>query len=182
MDAAHNKKGESIGPNPYPFIVYAASKTEGEKALWKFMKEKKPHFQANAVLPNANTGRILQALGGTGGLAIGVWKEGKRPQMPPQWFIDVIDDARLHVIAAVCDDNLVDERIFAFGGPFSMNDLVETVKKVKSGGKDGEIDEREGRDLSQIPNELGAKLLEEWYGQKGYKSFADSVKENLEKC
>lgn len=184
VDAAYNKKGESVGPNPYPFIVYAASKTEGEKAVWKFMKEKKPHFQANAVLPNANTGRILDSVGATGGMAIGVWKDGKRPQMVPQWYIDVIDDARLHIIAAVLAEKVVDERIFAFAGPFNMNDLAETVQKVRSDSKakSCEIDESEGRDLSKIPNERGAKLLEEWYGQKGYKGFEESIKENLEKC
>lgn len=41
------------------WAVYGASKTQGEQELWKFVKEKKPQFKANAVLPNANFGPIL---------------------------------------------------------------------------------------------------------------------------
>jgi len=32
---------------------------EAERALWKFVKEQKPGFVVNAVLPNANFGKIL---------------------------------------------------------------------------------------------------------------------------
>jgi nucleoside-diphosphate-sugar epimerase len=35
-----------------PFIIYGASKTEGEKAAWEWVKENKPGFTFNAVLPN----------------------------------------------------------------------------------------------------------------------------------
>lgn len=41
------------------FTVYGASKCEAEKALWKFVKEEKPHFVCNAILPNCNFGKIL---------------------------------------------------------------------------------------------------------------------------
>ena len=67
-------------PPPYnpdrAFPVYAASKTEGEKALWKFVKEEKPQFVANAVLPNYNMGRILEhgSAGATGNGVINVYK------------------------------------------------------------------------------------------------------------
>jgi len=49
-------------PPPYDgrqWAVYGASKTEAEKAVWKFVKEQQPEFIANAVLPNANFGKIL---------------------------------------------------------------------------------------------------------------------------
>lgn len=43
-------------PPPYTperaFSVYAASKIAGEEAFWKFVKEGKPGFVANTVLPN----------------------------------------------------------------------------------------------------------------------------------
>lgn len=35
-----------------PFVVYAASKTEGERAAWRWIKENKPEFTFNSVLPN----------------------------------------------------------------------------------------------------------------------------------
>lgn len=46
------------GPG-HEWIVYGASKTEAEKALWKFRDEKKPGFTINAVLPATNFGPVI---------------------------------------------------------------------------------------------------------------------------
>jgi nucleoside-diphosphate-sugar epimerase len=37
---------------PDPVMVYAASKTEGERTAWKWVKENQPGFVFNTVLPN----------------------------------------------------------------------------------------------------------------------------------
>lgn len=39
--------------------VYATSKVEGERAVWKFVEERKPGFVVNAILPDATFGKIL---------------------------------------------------------------------------------------------------------------------------
>lgn len=39
--------------------MYGASKTEAERALWRFKDEKKPSFTINAVLPATNFGPVL---------------------------------------------------------------------------------------------------------------------------
>ncbi|KMU82206.1 aldehyde reductase II, partial [Coccidioides immitis H538.4] len=39
-----------------PMIVYGASKAEGERAAWNWVKENKPNFSFNSVLPNVNNG------------------------------------------------------------------------------------------------------------------------------
>lgn len=41
------------------FIVYAASKVTAEKAVWKFVEEKKPHFSVNVVSPGTVLGEPL---------------------------------------------------------------------------------------------------------------------------
>lgn len=82
VDYARNKKGSSIGPNNYAFLVYAASKTEGERALWNFVKTEKPSFVVNSVLPNFNVGRVVGSSGATGGFAIRLFKEGQRGMTP----------------------------------------------------------------------------------------------------
>jgi nucleoside-diphosphate-sugar epimerase len=51
-------------PPPYddparPFITYMAGKAEGEKALWKFVADKKPHFAVNSIYPGAILGESL---------------------------------------------------------------------------------------------------------------------------
>lgn len=57
-------------PPTAPAVVYAASKVEAEKALWKFVEEEKPHFQVNTVLPDANLGEVLSL---QGSLSTGAW-------------------------------------------------------------------------------------------------------------
>lgn len=82
VDYAKNKKGSSIGPNNYAFLVYAASKTEGERALWNFVKKEQPPFVVNSVLPNFNVGRVVGSSGATGGFAIRLLQEGQRGMTP----------------------------------------------------------------------------------------------------
>lgn len=79
---AAKTKGTSVGPNPYAYVVYAASKTQGERAFWNFVKKEKPSFVANAVLPDFNTGRIVGSAGATGTFAIQLFKEGSRAVVP----------------------------------------------------------------------------------------------------
>lgn len=93
----------------------------------------------------------------------------------------MIDDARLHLCAAVLDGGLENERIFAFGEPFNWNGAIDVIGRMRPDWKaKPEKDPNEARDLSKVPNELGAKLLKKWFGQEGYKSFGQSLKENLE--
>jgi hypothetical protein len=42
---------ENTPANAKPFTVYVASKTEGERAAWKWVKNNKPAFVFNSVLP-----------------------------------------------------------------------------------------------------------------------------------
>ena len=50
-------------PPPYEperaWSTYGASKMQAEQEMWKFVKNHKPGFVLNAVLPNANMGEIL---------------------------------------------------------------------------------------------------------------------------
>jgi nucleoside-diphosphate-sugar epimerase len=69
--------------------VYGASKTQGEQAVWKYVKEKKPHFECNTVLPNANFGPILDKSqdASTAGWIRDVFTKGFAPQLeqiPPR--------------------------------------------------------------------------------------------------
>lgn len=54
---------DAWAPPPYKddrkWAVYGSSKTEAEKALWEFVKNQKPAFVTNSILPNTNFGKIL---------------------------------------------------------------------------------------------------------------------------
>ena len=74
--------------------VYSASKTEGERAAWKFMKEQKPGFALNTVLPNCNMGLVFsrehQGAPSTVGWLKALWNEFKGQENlqfnPPQYM------------------------------------------------------------------------------------------------
>lgn len=100
-----------------------------------------------------------------------------------EYMIDVIDDARLHVIAAALDPSLQNDRIFAFNVAFNWTDIIKAIKEVHPDATTtvATPPQDEPRDLSKVPNEQGAKLLKEWYDQEtGYKPLVQTVKENLE--
>ena len=50
-------------PPPYTLerspLVYAAGKVTLEQAVWKFVKEQKPDFVVNSILPNINWGAVV---------------------------------------------------------------------------------------------------------------------------
>lgn len=160
------------------FDVYAASKIASERAAWDFIRTTNPQFVFNAVLPNTNFGKILSNPGPTGSLVIDVYR-GITPQFPPQWMINVTDDARIH-LAAVLDGTLTSRRIYAFASPYNWNDVLKAVKKVQPVAQLPDSFPDMGNDLMKPDNELGAHLLEKWWGQQGYTSLLESVRQNLE--
>ena len=96
--------------------------------------------------------------------------------LTPQYFVDVRDTARLHVIALI-DPECNGERIFAFAAPFNPNDVLAILRKrfpSKSFLADAEL----GRDLSQIPNEDAEALLKKHYG-KGWTTLEETIEANV---
>lgn len=43
----------------HEWVVYAAGKTDDEKALWKIRDEKRPHFSIKSILPATNFGPVI---------------------------------------------------------------------------------------------------------------------------
>lgn len=168
-------------PNPTAFEVYAASKTAAEKALWKAVKEHSPKFQVATVLPDANLGSLLQAPNDNN---TGAWipdlyngKDYPIANLPPQYFINVGDDAKLHV-AALIDPACNGQRIFAFAEPFNWNDVLAIFRKLEP-SKEFLEDRDLGRSLTEVPNEAAEELLRKHYGH-GWTGLEESVRQNLE--
>jgi len=112
-------------------LRYSVAKTLSEKETWKWVEENKPPFDVVAILPNANFGPILfgaprSTVGWIHALTQG---EGSLvTQIPPQWFIDVRDDGRLHVLA-LTTPSLGGKRIWAAAEPFGWNRILAILRK-----------------------------------------------------
>jgi len=161
------------------YDVYAASKTEAERALWKAVKETNPPFQVATVLPNANFGHRVRATGNSTGDWLSETYAGKESflaTMPPQYFINVRDDAKLHVVA-LADPECNGERIFAFAAPYTWNSLLAVLRKLEPGKDFGEEKDM-GEDRSVVPKERAEELLRKHYGH-GFTSFEETIKEGI---
>jgi nucleoside-diphosphate-sugar epimerase len=159
-----------------PPDVYAASKTEAERAFWAAIKSTNPPFQASAVLPSVNYGTRYRETGNsTADWVIGTYT-GKNEflSLPPQYFVNVSDDAKLHV-AALIDPACNGERIFAFTAPQSYNHLLAVFRKLEPGRDFGE-DADDGEDITEVPNKEAEELLRKHYGH-GFVGLEETVKQ-----
>ncbi|KAI1167834.1 aldehyde reductase [Nemania serpens] len=166
----------------YP--VYAASKTLSEKAAWKFVREQKPGFTFNAVLPNMNFGASLDSVNqghpSTSGMLAALFKGdiSYMAGLPPQYFVDVEDDALLHV-AAVIHPGIESERIFAFAEPENGNVLLAILRKLYP-DRTFPADFQSDEDLSDIVPIKRAEAILRDMGKDGWTSLEESVRRTTE--
>ena len=100
---------------------------------------------------------------------------------PPQWWINVVDVARVHV-AALLSSTVSNERLFAFAGPFNWTDYIAILKKLRPENKlipDGPKDE--GRDLSDVweASRRAEELVKEFFGTKGWVGLEESLADGI---
>ncbi|KAI0158674.1 hypothetical protein BJ166DRAFT_528047 [Pestalotiopsis sp. NC0098] len=159
------------------FKVYAASKTRAERAVWKFAKEERPHFVINCINPAVNMGRVIDSPGETGGLVIKAFNGDVQWDFLPQYMVNVVDCARLH-LAALIDGSIKDERIMAFDVPFNWNVVLENFRELFPNKKFPD-NQDQGSDISEVDNKLGADLLRKWYQQPGWTGLKESLRQNV---
>ncbi|KAK4069195.1 hypothetical protein Trihar35433_5774 [Trichoderma harzianum] len=160
--------------NAKGYIVYSASKTEGERTAWDWVKENKPSFTLNTILPNCNA----------------IWSPFSTPAyarlndglriLPPQYFVDVRDTARLHV-AALLDPKIKEERIFAFAQEYNWTDVLDILRKLRPNRQFPLNPENEGRDYTQVaPRDKAKKILQDFFGQPDWVSLEESLAAGIE--
>ncbi|KAI0023480.1 aldehyde reductase [Xylariomycetidae sp. FL0641] len=167
----------------YP--VYAASKTLAEQEAWRFVRERKPAFVLNAVLPNINFGASLdpvhQGHPSTSGMLAELFRGNIEPLagLPAQYFVDVQDDALLHVAAAI-HPGVASERIFAFAAPENGNTLLAILRRLYP-GRTFPADFQAEQDLSDVvPRARAEALLRDMGKADGWTSLEESVRRNTE--
>ncbi|KAL4892961.1 NAD dependent epimerase/dehydratase [Aspergillus ambiguus] len=161
------------------FAVYSTSKAEPERYAWKWVEENQPHFDFNTVLPDLNMGRILhpEIFGSTMGLTRKLLQGDPAVlnMFPPQWYVDVEDTARLHLIALL-GEKVKAQRIFAFAGPKNWTDYIQILRELRPKNKlIPDPPANEGHDEAAIlPAYKAEALLREFFG-KGWTSLEESL-------
>jgi nucleoside-diphosphate-sugar epimerase len=164
--------------------IFMAGKTMAEKACWEFMEKEKPGFLFNAVLPDTVFGEILcpkeQGIPSTAGL-VKMLYDGENIDLlkfvAPQWYTDIIDNAKLHV-AALLHPGVSGERLLGAAGPWNWNDVLGILRKEfpeKQFIGDMEL----GRDISVVENGRALQALKDVYGQEKWTELEESIRENV---
>ncbi|OAL26440.1 hypothetical protein AYO20_10108 [Fonsecaea nubica] len=163
-----------------PYFVYAASKTLQEREFWKWAKENNASFSVNSVLPDMNFGEILspEIPGNTMAWPRELLKGNDYlpKKFLPQWYVNVRDDARVHV-AALLDPKVENERLFAFAGPFNWTDVINILTKLRpDNDKIPNPPPNNGRPLTDIKGRKRAEdLIKSFFGVAGWTSLEDSL-------
>lgn len=110
-------------------------------------------------------------------------KEGSTSQVGTfiEWFVDVEDNARLHV-CALLDSDIKHERIFAFAQPQNWTDVIGILRKLRpSNTSIPDPPENEGRDLTEVSlSKRAEQLLQDFFGQAGWTSLEDSLANGID--
>ncbi|KAI4959117.1 hypothetical protein J4E86_002838 [Alternaria arbusti] len=170
-------------PGKPGLFVYAAMKTETEKAMMKWMEQNQPGFVFNRVLPNANFGPVVipehQGFPSTIGWARAAW-EGKQldfwtTSVGPQWYVHPVDCALVHISALIHSD-VENERLFAFAEPWSYNQMLDIWRTLYPERKFLDNIEGMGVDKMSLPNARAEEIMS-WL--KGPGSRWDSLEKGL---
>lgn len=97
---------------------------------------------------------------------------------PPQHYINVQDNARLHMIA-LANPTVQSERIFAVVGPVHQQEIIDILRKLHPYRQ---LDDsmNEDKDLSIFePSKIAEALLLEAYGSR-FTGLEESVKGNVQ--
>ncbi|XMA12422.1 hypothetical protein WAI453_005213 [Rhynchosporium graminicola] len=166
-------------PRPYgpesSMDVYAAGKTEAEKASWKFIRDK-----ASFLLPSANFEIVFdpeyQGFSSPTGWLKSLF-DGEitfHNFVTPEFAIDTIDSARLH-LSALLDTTVENQRLFGYAEPYTWNEILAIFRRLYPDRNfmDDLVDA--GRDLSTVTNERTAEVLRR-FGKPGLTTLEESIK------
>lgn len=174
-------------PAPYEkergYTVYGASKTLAEQKCWEFVKKENPGFTLNTVLPYFNIGPGINPVGGpgsTGGTLLRFYLGEDTESMKhysPQFWVNVQDTARLHLLALTQDD-VNNERLFAWTAPYTYNTWLDMFRLISPEKEFPENIENPDKDLTEIDTSRSVELLKR-LGRDGWTSLEESIREML---
>ena len=170
------------------YIVYAAAKTLAERAAWRFVRTHGPGFVLNTVLPNFAMGPVLfdGMRGNTRDYFRGFFHNNQSDVQIMQWlgsqyWVNVVDIARVHV-AALIEEDVKGERLYAFAEKYSYNGLVDAVVAYDPKRKAEDVPpkmEDPGPDLSSVDDARSVELLRR-FGQEGWTGWEETMRASVE--
>ncbi|KAK1755492.1 NAD(P)-binding protein [Echria macrotheca] len=166
------------------FLVYMASKAAAEKAVWEFVRDKKPRFTVNSVVPGTIIGapmhRAQVASDGQWMRHVYEGNAGFLLACPESYTVDVKDVALLHV-AAILDPDTKNARLQAWADNTNWNAILAIMRRQFPDDKWSEDIEGVGQDKLSITTDFSQQLalLKKWAGQEGWVPLERTVEESI---
>jgi len=101
-----------------------------------------------------------------------------QPYIPPQYFVDTQDVARLH-LAGLIDPSVEGERIFAYAEPYTWNQILGLFRELYPNRKFVADIPDQGVDLSTVANDRSEALLRR-FGKDGFTPLKESIQWTVE--
>ncbi|KAL7935932.1 NAD(P)-binding protein [Trichoderma chlorosporum] len=167
-------------PRWHGIVLYGASKARGEQEAFAWVRENKPTFSFNTVVPNVNFGTAVSpenmSYRSTSAVIDAVIKgyPAAPSILPPQWYVDVEDTALLHLGALTLDD-INGERLLAFAGQYSWTQILDILHRCYPGKiKLKSVDEA-AVDAGEVNNERSIEVLKKMGKKQGFTSLEDTL-------
>ncbi|KAH6613138.1 NAD dependent epimerase/dehydratase [Boeremia exigua] len=166
-------------------IAYFASKVAAEQAFWKWVENHKPHFSTNSVLPCTIYGSPLdvphQGFPSTSKIPLQILDGDTNsiPHVQRFYYVHVQDVARLHV-AGLIDPATENERIFAYAGPYSINEFFDIFADIVPGYKAPQDIAGLDFPLAEIGPRGKAEALLKKLGRPGFMGLAETVASSVQ--
>ncbi|VUC24634.1 unnamed protein product [Clonostachys rosea] len=166
-------------------VIYAASKALSEMKAFEWVRENKPSFVFNSVVPNFNMGVPAapdKAGFGSSSAILAALLRGQSSLLAmfgSEWYVHVGDTALLHLGCLTISD-VQDERLFAMAGPFSWGAVLEIMRRRFPEKKDSLPAVHEAAiDIGEVENSRSVEVLQK-LGKDGFRSLEVAVVETVE--
>ncbi|KAI8631638.1 hypothetical protein F5Y19DRAFT_401106 [Xylariaceae sp. FL1651] len=173
-DASKEEKG--IKP-------YMAFKTILEQRIWDWVRQEKPAYAFNTILPESVFGETLspenQGIQSTCRVVKWLMESvnlGLIASIPSQRFVDTRDLGLLYV-AALTTSGVNGERLFAFGNKYSFPKIAQIIQELHPEKQIPVLEEAEW-DQTEVPNQRAEGLVHALSGH-GWAKLEDSIADCL---
>ncbi|PYH93219.1 aldehyde reductase II [Aspergillus ellipticus CBS 707.79] len=155
--------------------VYSASKTEGERHAWKWVREHDPHYKFNTIIPCFNLGTILHpeifrsSMGYVRNLLKGDATAVMMFEELTEHFVDVEDVARLCIVGLL--DSVM-----------TWPELVSRIRKLRPNDTliPDALDKGIRDQKKVVSRDRAEELLQEFFGQLGWIPIHESLERGIE--
>ncbi|KAF9771849.1 hypothetical protein IL306_010488 [Fusarium sp. DS 682] len=167
-------------PRWHGIVLYGAAKARSEQAAFAWVRENKPPFSFNTVVPNVNFGIAVSPENmsyRSSAAVIDAVVKGypDAPSiLPSQWYVDIEDTALLH-LAALTLNHVNNERLLAFGGRYSWTQILEILHRLFPGKVLLKTVQETAVDAGEVDNSRSTEVLKTMGKQQGFTNLEETL-------